>query len=39
LTFIKVAETPEIPPGQMKVVKLKEKEVVIASVNNVYYAI
>jgi nitrite reductase/ring-hydroxylating ferredoxin subunit len=38
LTFIKVAETSEVPLGQMKVVKLAEKEVVIANVNNVYYA-
>ena len=38
LTFVKVAETSEIPLGQMKVVKLVEKEVVIANVNNVYYA-
>jgi 3-phenylpropionate/trans-cinnamate dioxygenase ferredoxin subunit len=39
LTFIKVAETSEVPLGQMKVVKLAEKEVVIANVNNVYYAL
>jgi 3-phenylpropionate/trans-cinnamate dioxygenase ferredoxin subunit len=39
LTLIKVAETSEIPLGQMKVVKLAEKEVLIANVNNVYYAI
>ena len=38
MTFIKVAETSEVPLGQMKVVKLAEKEVVIANVNNVYYA-
>ena len=38
MTFVKVAETSEIPLGQMKVVKLVEKEVVIANVNNVYYA-
>ena len=39
LTFVKVAETSEIPLGQMKVVKLAEKEVLIANVNGVYYAI
>jgi nitrite reductase/ring-hydroxylating ferredoxin subunit len=39
LTFVKVAETSEIPIGQMKVVKLAEKEILIANVNNVYYAI
>ena len=38
MTFIKVAETSEVPLGQMKVVKLVEKEDVIANVNNVYYA-
>jgi len=38
LTFIKVAETSEIPLWQMKVVTLGEKEVLIANVNNVYYA-
>ena len=38
MTFIRVAETSEVPLGQMKVVKLAEKEVVIANVNNVYYA-
>jgi len=39
LTFIKVAETSELPLGQMKVVKLAEKEILIVNVNNVYYAI
>ena len=39
LTLVKVAETSEIPPGQMKVVKLAEKEVMISNMNNVYYAI
>jgi len=38
LTFVKVAETSEIPLGQMKVVRLAEKEVLIANVNDVYYA-
>jgi len=38
-TLVKVAETSEIPLGQMKVVTLAEKEVLIANVNNVYYAI
>jgi nitrite reductase/ring-hydroxylating ferredoxin subunit len=36
LTFIKVVETSEIPLGQMKVVKLGEKEVLIANVNGAY---
>jgi nitrite reductase/ring-hydroxylating ferredoxin subunit len=39
LTFIKVAETSEIPSGQMKAVKLGEKEVLIANVNGTFYAI
>lgn len=39
LTFVKVAETSEIPLGQMKAVKLGEKEVLIVNVNGVYYAI
>jgi nitrite reductase/ring-hydroxylating ferredoxin subunit len=39
LTFVKVAETSEIPLGQMKVVKLAEKEVLIINVNGNYYAI
>jgi nitrite reductase/ring-hydroxylating ferredoxin subunit len=38
-TLVKVAETSEIPPGQLKVVKLGENEVLIANVNGVYYAI
>lgn len=38
MTFVKVAETSEVPLGQMKVVKFGEKEVVIANVNNVFYA-
>jgi nitrite reductase/ring-hydroxylating ferredoxin subunit len=39
LTLVKVAETSEIPLGQVKVVKLAEKEVLLANVNGVYYAI
>jgi 3-phenylpropionate/trans-cinnamate dioxygenase ferredoxin subunit len=39
LTFVKVAETSEMPKGQMKVVRLAEKEVLIANVNGVFYAI
>jgi 3-phenylpropionate/trans-cinnamate dioxygenase ferredoxin subunit len=39
LTLVKVAEISEIPSGQMKTVKLAEKEVLIANVNGVYYAI
>ena len=38
MTFIKVAETSEVPLGQMKVVKVAGKDVVIANVNNVFYA-
>ena len=37
--FVKVAETSEIPPGQMKAVKLAEKEILIANLNGSYYTI
>jgi nitrite reductase/ring-hydroxylating ferredoxin subunit len=39
LTLVKVAETSEIPLGQMKTVKLAEEDVLIANVNGAYYAI
>ena len=39
MTLVKVAETSEIPLGQMKTVKLAEKDVLIANVNGAYYAI
>ena len=39
MTFVKVAETSQIPSGQMKAVKVAEKEVLIGNVNGVYYAI
>jgi 3-phenylpropionate/trans-cinnamate dioxygenase ferredoxin subunit len=39
LGFVKVAETSEIPVGKMKMVKLEEKEVLIANVDGNYYAI
>ncbi|MGD0644196.1 MAG: Rieske (2Fe-2S) protein [Candidatus Bathyarchaeia archaeon] len=39
MTLVKVAETSEISLGQMKAVKLAEKEVLIANVNGVFYAI
>ena len=39
MTFVRVAETSEIALGQMKAVKLDEKEVLIANVNGTYYAI
>jgi 3-phenylpropionate/trans-cinnamate dioxygenase ferredoxin subunit len=39
LTLVKVAETSGIASGQMKAIKLAEKEVLIANVNGVYYAI
>jgi nitrite reductase/ring-hydroxylating ferredoxin subunit len=38
VTLVKVAETSEIPLGQMRAVKIDEKEVLIANVNGVYYA-
>jgi nitrite reductase/ring-hydroxylating ferredoxin subunit len=39
LDFVKVAETHEIFPGKMKMVKLEDKEVLIANLNGKYYAI
>ena len=39
MVFLKVAETSEINHGQMKVVKLAEKEILVANVNGAYYAI
>ena len=38
MVFEKVAETSEISSGQMKAVKFEEKEVLLANVNGVYYA-
>ncbi|MGD0450201.1 MAG: non-heme iron oxygenase ferredoxin subunit [Candidatus Bathyarchaeia archaeon] len=39
MVFEKVAETKEIPSGQMKAVKFGAEEVLIANVNGAYYAI
>lgn len=39
LGFVKVAETSEVPVGKMKMIKLEEKEILIANVNGKYYAI
>lgn len=39
MALVKVAEISEIPSGQMKAVKLADKEVLIANVNGVIYAI
>ena len=39
MTLVKIAETSEIPRGQMKVFKLAEKEILIVNVNGNYYAI
>lgn len=39
LTFVKVADTSEIPSGQMKAIKFEEKEILVANVNGSYYAI
>ena len=39
MTIVKIAETSEIPLGQMKAFKLAETEVLIANVNGTYYAI
>ena len=37
--FVNVAETSEIPIGQMKAVKLEDKEILIANVDGSYHAI
>jgi len=39
LGFVKVAETSEISAGKMKMVKVEEKEILIANVDGNYYAI
>jgi nitrite reductase/ring-hydroxylating ferredoxin subunit len=39
MVFEKVAETAEIPNGQMKAVKFGSEEVLVANVNGTYYAI
>jgi 3-phenylpropionate/trans-cinnamate dioxygenase ferredoxin subunit len=39
LSFVKAAETSEIPVGKMKMVKVGEKEVLIVNVNGNYHAI
>ena len=39
MVFEKVAQTQEIPAGQLKAVKLGNKEIMIANVNGQYYAI
>jgi 3-phenylpropionate/trans-cinnamate dioxygenase ferredoxin subunit len=39
LVFEKIAEASEIPSGQMKPVKVAQKDILIANVNGVYYAI
>jgi nitrite reductase/ring-hydroxylating ferredoxin subunit len=39
MVFEKVAQTQEIQAGQMKAVKLGNKEVLIANINGAYYAI
>jgi 3-phenylpropionate/trans-cinnamate dioxygenase ferredoxin subunit len=39
LAFVKVADTSDIPNGKMKMVKLEEKEILIANINGNYYAI
>jgi 3-phenylpropionate/trans-cinnamate dioxygenase ferredoxin subunit len=39
LGFVKVAETSEIPTGNLKMVKLEGKEILITNVNGNYYAV
>jgi len=37
--FVKVAEKSDIPPGTMKKITLKEKEILLVNVDGTYYAI
>ncbi len=39
LEFVKVAETPLLPPGKMMLVVAKGKEILLANVGGTYYAI
>ena len=39
LSFTKVAETTDVPPGSMMMVKINEKELLIANVDGKFYAI
>lgn len=39
MSFIKAAESSEVPVGKMKMVKVKGKEILIANVGGKYYAI
>ena len=38
-SFTKVADTSEIPPGKMKMVKIKEEEILLANVDGKFYAV
>jgi nitrite reductase/ring-hydroxylating ferredoxin subunit len=38
-SFTKVADTSEIHPGKMRMVKIKEDEILIVNVNSKYYAV
>jgi nitrite reductase/ring-hydroxylating ferredoxin subunit len=39
LSFTKVAETTDVPPGSMMMVKINKKELLIANVDGKFYAI
>jgi 3-phenylpropionate/trans-cinnamate dioxygenase ferredoxin component len=39
LEYVKVAETPLLPPGKMMLVVAKGKEILLANVGGTYYAI
>ena len=38
-SFTRVAETSEIPTGKMKMVKIRDEEILIINLDNVFYAI
>jgi len=39
MSYVKVAATTDIPAGKMKMIKVKDKEILIANVDGKYYAI
>lgn len=38
MSFVKVGETSEVPVGEMKIFKVKEKEYLVANVGGSYYS-
>jgi len=38
-SFTRVADTSEVPAGKMKMVKIKDEEILIVNVDNTFYAV